>query len=63
MKYVIVIDLNSEEKGIVINALSEFRNKLIDEDIDTEPVDNLLLKILDAPQKKKMFTKHFLDAR
>ena len=63
MKYVIVIDLNREEKGIVINALNDFRNKLINEDIDTDIVDNLLLKLLDAPEKKKMFTKHFLEAR
>lgn len=63
MKYVVVIDLNSEEKGIVINALNDFRNKLINEDIDTEVVDNLLLKLLNAPEKRKMFSKHFIEAR
>ncbi len=63
MKYVIVVDFNHSEKGIIINALNDFRNKLINENIDTEPVDSLLLKILNAPEKKKMFSKHFLEVR
>ena len=63
MKYVVVIDLDSEEKGLVINALTLFRNKLIREDIDTSSVDALLLKILDAPEKKRMFPKLFGEAR
>ena len=45
MKYVIEIELNQEEKGIVINSLTDFRNKMLSEDIDTEVVDRLLLKI------------------
>lgn len=63
MKYVVVIDLNGVEKGIVINALNDFRNKLINEDIDTEVVDNLLLKLFNAPEKRKMFSKHIIEAR
>ena len=63
MKYVVVIDLDGEEKGLVINALTLFRNKLIREEIDTSSVDALLLKLLDAPQKKKMFHKLFGEAR
>ena len=41
MRYVVVIDLDSREKGLVINAL----------------------KILDAPEKKRMFPKIFGEAR
>ena len=63
MKYIVVIDLDEQEKGLVINALAEFRNKLIKEEIDTRDVDRLLLKILDAPEKRKMFPKLFGDAR
>ncbi len=63
MRYVVVIDLDSREKGLVINALTLFRNKLIREDIDTSSVDALLLKILDAPEKKRMFPKIFGEAR
>lgn len=63
MKYVIEIELNQEEKGIVINSLTDFRNKMLNEDIDTEVVDRLLLKILDAPEKKRMFPRKYADAR
>lgn len=63
MKYVVVIDLDQEEKGIMINALNEFRTKLLKEDIDTYPVDELLLKLLDAPEKKKMFKRKYIEAR
>lgn len=63
MKYIIVLELEKHEKGIMINALNEFRNKLIKEDIDTDPVDTLLLKLLDAPEKKKMFPRKYLEAR
>ena len=63
MKRIVVIDLDEAEKGLVINALSLFRNKIIREKIDTYDVDRLLLKILDAPEKRKMFPKLFGDAR
>jgi len=63
MKYVIVLELEKYEKGIMINALNNFRNKLIKEDIDTETVDTLLLKLLDAPEKKRMFPRKYLEAR
>lgn len=63
MKYVIVLDLGRREKGIMINALVEFRNKLLQEDIDPEPVNALLLKLLDAPEKKRMFPRRYVEVR
>ena len=63
MKYVIVLELEKYEKGIMINALNDFRNKLLKEDIDTETVDTLLLKLLDAPEKKRMFPRKYVEAR
>lgn len=47
-----ILELNKYEIGIVINALNEFRNKLLKKQEDTEPVDEVLLKALDAPEKK-----------
>ena len=63
MKNVIVIELSLEEKGIVVNSLVDFRNNLIEQNIDTDIVDSLLLKILDAPEKRKMFPRKYIDAR
>ncbi|MDY6015006.1 MAG: hypothetical protein SPI91_00925 [Bacilli bacterium] len=63
MKDVRVIEFDKYEYGIVINALNEFRNKLIAEDRDTTVVDELLLKVLDTPLKKRMFPKHYVEER
>ena len=38
-----VLELDKYELGIIINALNEFRNKLLKEREDTEPVDDVLL--------------------
>ena len=47
-----VLELDRYEFGILINALNEFRNKLIKENKDTEPIDEILLRVIDAPSKK-----------
>ena len=50
-KRVIVVD--SFEHDLMINGINEFRNMLIEEEKPTEDVDNLLMKILDAPNERK----------
>lgn len=50
-----VLELDKYELGIIINALNEFRNKLLKGREDTEPVDDVLLKAIDAPEKKVRF--------
>ncbi len=52
-----VLQLDKYEIGILINALNEFRNKLIQEQRNTECVDEVLLKAIDAPSKKKILTR------
>lgn len=48
-----LIELDSYEHGILINALNEFRNINLEQDKDTVVIEELLLKIIDAPIKKK----------
>ncbi len=48
-----VLSLDAEEHGVVINALNELRTDLIEEQRDTEVVDDLLLKTIRAPTKKE----------
>lgn len=46
------------EHDLMINGINEFRNMLIEEEKPTEDVDNLLMKILDAPyQRKRRFDR------
>ena len=52
-----VLELDKYELGILINALNEFRNKLIKEGKETEYVDEVLLRAIDAPSKKKVLTR------
>lgn len=52
-----VLELDKYEYGILINALNELRNKLIKEGKDTEYVDEILLRAIDSPSKKKVLTR------
>lgn len=52
-----ILELDKYEIGIVINALNDLRNRLLNAKEDTEPVDEVLLKAIDAPEKKRPLVK------
>ncbi len=41
------------EHGVIINALNEMRNDLLEEERPTDIVDEVLLKAIDAPTKRR----------
>lgn len=43
--------VNDYEHRLMVSGLSEFRNQLIRDGRPTEDVDDLLLKIIDAPYR------------
>jgi len=47
-----ILVLDKYEYGIIINALNDFRTKLIIEGSPIEWVDEILLKTIYAPMKK-----------
>ena len=47
-----VLTLDKYEHGVVVNALNEMRNDLLEEQRSTDIVDEVLLKASDAPTKK-----------
>lgn len=49
----VVLELDSYEQRVLIHALNDMRNDLLGEQKDTEPVDELLLKTIDAPPASK----------
>ena len=53
----IVLDIYDYK--LIINALNEFRNKKIAENIDTEIIDELIKKLLDAPVDKRKIKGRF----
>ena len=48
-----VLTLDRYEHGVVVNALNELRNDLLEEQRSTDIVDEVLLKAIDAPTKKE----------
>ena len=50
-----IIIFNKYEYGLIINALNEVRTKLIQENKSTEVVNELLIKLLNTPVKRKSF--------
>lgn len=48
-----VITVDPFEHDLLINGINEFRNSLLEDEQPTEDVDELLMKILDAPPRKK----------
>ena len=47
-----VLTLDRYEHGVVVHALNELRNDLLEEQRSTDIVDEVLLKAIDAPTKK-----------
>ena len=56
-----ILELDKYQLGIIINALNDLRNKLIQEQRETDAVDEVLLKALESPQKviEKGFSIYF----
>ena len=57
-----VVELTNFEYRLMVGGLASFRNDLIREEKPTEDVNELLLKLIDAP-KKKRFGRSGDDAR
>ncbi len=53
MKY--RIHLTQFERGVLLNSLMEMRNGLIRNGKNAEPVNELILKIINAPKKASLF--------
>lgn len=50
----VVVTLDSFEQRLMVSALTDFRNDLIQAERPTEDVDGLILKVIDAgPQKER----------
>lgn len=56
--------LNDDEHGIIIRSLNTLKTELIEDGITTDAVDDLIVKVGHAPQKKlKIVEKSINDAR
>ena len=53
-----LIEVDDFDHRLLVNSIMEFRNKVIQEEVSTEDVDDLLLRINDAPVKKTKWRSH-----
>ena len=49
----VVVELDDFELRLMVSGLADFRNDLIRDEKPTEDVDDLILKVIDAPTKKE----------
>ena len=52
MKETRVVRLNNYEHRVMVAVLNAFRNEMIQDEKSTDDVDDLLLKVIDAPLSK-----------
>lgn len=53
-----VLTVDDFEHNLMLNGINEYRNMLLEQELPTDGVDNLLLKVLDAPlQKRRRFER------
>lgn len=48
------ITLDKYDYKLILNALDEFRNMKIKENIDVDIIDKLIIKIINAPTKRSL---------
>lgn len=49
----VVVTLDDFEQRLIVNGLTDFRNDLLREDKPTEDINELILKVIDAPTRKE----------
>jgi len=58
-----ILEMDSHEHGVVLNALNEYRNDAIAEGYTTDIIDEVLLKAIDAPTRKEKKRRNRRDER
>lgn len=48
-----IIKVDDYQHGLILNALNDKRNELAEQGKDNEFVDETMLDVMDAPQKKR----------
>lgn len=52
-----VISIDRYEYGLLLNVLNEYRNQLLKEDKSTDLVNEILMRLINTPIKKKTLLK------
>jgi len=49
----VVVTLDDFEQRLMVSGLTDFRNDLLREDKPTEDINELIMKVIDAPTRKE----------
>lgn len=61
-----IVTLDKYDYKLILNALNEFRNVKLQENVDVEIIDKLIMNLLTAPmdkKSKKVKGKYIVNAR
>ncbi len=56
-----VLSLNSSEQQLMVRSLNDLRNRQIQNNGPTEDVEELLLKVIDAPLRKERRRRRYAE--
>ena len=64
MEEVRILKMDEYDYKLLVNALNEFRTQMLNQNVDIEIIDELLMKLLEAPIKREILKKeHCVGAR
>lgn len=52
MERKLILEMDSYDRNILLNALNDLRTKQIREGLPTDPIDELMVKLYEAKQKR-----------
>lgn len=52
MERKLILEMDSYDRNILLNALNDMRTKQIEDGLPTDPIDELMVKLYEAKQKR-----------
>lgn len=57
MERKLILEMDSYDRNILLNALNDMRTKQIKDSLPTDPIDELMVKLYEAKQKRFLISE------
>ena len=57
MERKLILEMDSYDRNILLNALNDMRTKQIKDGLPTDPIDELMVKLYEAKQKRVLISE------
>ena len=57
MERKLILEMDSYDRNILLNALNDMRTKQIKDGLPTDPIDELMVKLYEAKQKRLLISE------